>query len=81
LRLRRSCGQLGDGELRWRSAPEDPVLVFERPGPDGAVVCAVNLGESAAIAPTGDLLLASEPLVDGKLPPDAAGWWRLDVGQ
>jgi alpha-glucosidase len=78
LKLRRSAAQLGDGELRWWSAPDESVLVFERPGRDEAIVCAVNLGEGAAVAPTGELLVASEALVDGKLPPDAAGWWRID---
>ncbi len=77
LRLRRCCPQLGDGALRWLSAADDPVLVFERPGQDDAIVCAVNLGEGAAAAPTGELLVSSEPLVEGKLPPDAAGWWRV----
>jgi alpha-glucosidase len=77
LRLRRACPQLGDGALRWWSAADEAVLVFERPGEDSAIVCAVNLGEGAAAAPAGELLVSSEPLVEGKLPPDAAGWWRV----
>jgi alpha-glucosidase len=93
LRLRRSAPQLGDGELRWWSAPDDPVLVFERPHPDApaagstahdapsgatsSIVCAVNLGQHAVPAPTGELLVASGPLVDGALPPDTAGWWSV----
>jgi len=82
LRLRRDCPQLGDGELRWRSDPDDAVLVFERPG-DRSVVCVANLGQHAVAAPEGELLVASTPLVDGVLPPDAAGWWLrpADVGQ
>ena len=86
LRLRRSAAQLGDGELRWWSAPDDTVLIFERPGGDAgtaasgrtsSIVCAVNLGQHAVPAPAGELLVASGPLVDGALPPDTAGWWSV----
>lgn len=93
LRLRRSAPQLGDGELRWWSAPDDAVLVFERPGSNAhaegpgssidaaaatrSIVCAVNLGQHSVPAPAGELLVASAPLVDGALPPDTAGWWSV----
>jgi alpha-glucosidase len=77
LRLRRDEAALGDGELRWRSGPDDEVLVFERPGAAG-VVCAVNISAGATpVRGVGELLVSSAPLgPDGALPPDAAAWWR-----
>jgi alpha-glucosidase len=77
LRLRRDEAALGDGELRWRSGPDDEVLVFERPGGAG-VVCAVNIsGEPAPARGVGELLVSSVELEPGgTLPPDAAAWWR-----
>ena len=79
LRLRRAYPGLGDGSLVWRSAPDDAVLVFERPGgPDGVtVVCAVNQGSDPVAAVDGELLVASGPLIDGYLPPDTAAWWAI----
>ncbi len=78
LRIRRTGKELGDGELRWLSEPDDDVLVFVRPGPpdEPSVICAVNLGDGPVATPAGTLLLASGPLPDGQLPPDTAGWWR-----
>ncbi len=78
LRIRRDRPELGDGELRWLSGPEEQVLVFERPGAPG-VICAVNLGERPVAVPAGTPLLTSEALVDGLLPPDAAGWWLVET--
>jgi alpha-glucosidase len=49
------------------------VLAFRR----GPVVCIANMGESAAPVPDGDVLLASLPVVDGRVPADGAVW--LDV--
>jgi alpha-glucosidase len=79
LTLRRSCPQLGDGELGWWSAPDDEVVIFERPGETSSIVCAVNLGHRPVPTPEGELLVASTPLVDGQLPPDGAGWWRMSA--
>jgi len=81
LRLRRELAALGDGDLRWLSDPDDDLLVFERPGPDGgAVVCALNLSPAPAPAPDlvagRDPILASQPLSEPDvLPPDTAAWW------
>jgi len=47
LALRRRHRALVDGELRFRDAPE-PVLVFERGGDAGRVLCLFNLGGAAA---------------------------------
>jgi alpha-glucosidase len=80
LHLRRQRGELGDGALRWRSAPGEAVLAFERPGRTGtrSTLCVVNLSAEAVPAPVGKPLVVSEPLVDGMLPPDTAGWWDVE---
>ena len=71
LRLRKAHPALGEGGLRWRDVP-DGVLLFER---DPGLVCAVNLSRAAYRLPEHErVLLASEPLPDGKLPVDAAAW-------
>jgi alpha-glucosidase len=62
---------LGDGDLTWRSAPGDEVLVFDR---DPGFACVVNLSASA-VPVDGEVLLASGPLDgDGALPPDTTAW-------
>jgi len=71
LRLRKAHPALGDGALTWREAP-DGVLLFAR---DPGLVCAVNLSDSPYPLPDHErVLLASEPLRDGRLPVDAAAW-------
>jgi alpha-glucosidase len=86
LRLRREHASLGDGDLRWLSAPDDNVLVFERPARDGApaLICALNQGAepvpvpSRGGGPPGQPLIASGPMPeDGMLPPDTAAWWTV----
>ncbi|CAG6916644.1 hypothetical protein PICSAR240_03489 [Mycobacterium avium subsp. paratuberculosis] len=54
----------------WLEATADAVT-FRRPG---GLVCALNSGEQPVPLPPGELVLASAPLLDGKLPPDAAAW-------
>jgi alpha-glucosidase len=62
----------GEQDLAWRDSGQD-VLHFERPGGWHVVV---NLGTSPAPLPTGEVLLASAPLADGRLPGDASAWIR-----
>jgi alpha-glucosidase len=81
LRLRRDHPALGRGALRWLE-PEDP----EEPGdPKGSgllcftrepgFVLAVNLGRAPVPLPAHrEILLASEPVAGGSLPPDTAAW-------
>jgi alpha-glucosidase len=40
----------------------------------GGLRLAVNLGEAVEPLPEGDVLVASGPLDDGRLPPDTAAW-------
>ena len=58
--------------VEWLSAPSD-ALAFRRRG-DGGLGCVLNAGDRPMTLPAGELILTSAPLVDGKLPPDAAAW-------
>jgi alpha-glucosidase len=69
IELRHGRGDLGDA-VEWQEVPEG-ALAFR--GVDG-VVCVLNAGTSPVPLPDGVLLVASDPLVDGALPPDAAAW-------
>ena len=71
LALRHSQPALGGGELTWRPA-EPGVLAFDR---DPGFTCVVNLSDGPVALPHGArVLLSSVPLVDGRLPVDAAVW-------
>ncbi|MDY7099762.1 MAG: glycoside hydrolase family 13 protein [Actinomycetota bacterium] len=63
--------------LEWVDTGDEAVLAFRR---GSGYACVVNLGDTpaaapAAIAALGDPVLASTPLVDGRLPADAAAWY------
>jgi alpha-glucosidase len=73
LRIRHADPALGDGTLRWLDAPPG-VLLFVRE-PDFR--CAVNLSSAPFTLPgDAEVLLASGPLEDGRLPRDATAWLR-----
>jgi alpha-glucosidase len=71
LKMRRERTEFAGDGLDWQAATRD-TLIFRRRG--GGLVCALNAGRRAMALPPGELVLASAPLVDGKLPPDAAAW-------
>ena len=71
LELRRERTEFDGGEFEWLAATPE-LLIFERNG--GALVCALNFDRRPMVLPPGEVILASAPLVDGKLPPDAAVW-------
>jgi alpha-glucosidase len=74
LRLRRTQPELGDGPMSW--LPAGPgVLAFARGA--GGFACVVNLSGAPTALPAGELVLASDPVVDGQLPPDTAAWLRI----
>jgi alpha-glucosidase len=74
LQIRRTEDGLGDGPFAWLPSGPD-ALAFMR-GPSFA--CVVNLGADAAELPAHEeLLLASVPLEEGRLPRDAAVWLRV----
>jgi alpha-glucosidase len=73
LRIRRSEPALQDGPLRWLN-DSFGVLAFARG--DG-FICVLNLSDSAIELPGhAALLLASDPLEQGRLPSDTAVWLR-----
>ncbi len=74
LRLRRTQPELGDGPMSWLPA-EPGVLAFARGA--GGFACVVNLSGSPVALPAGELVLASDPVVDGQLPPDTTAWLRI----
>jgi alpha-glucosidase len=74
LRIRRSEEALGEGRLTWDLDAPDGVLSFTR---DPGFRCVVNLSDASIDLPTGEVLLASEPLTDNKLPVDATVWLKV----
>jgi alpha-glucosidase len=64
---------------RARLVADEAVAVAHLPGDvvdidRGGVRCLLNMGDAAVELPAGEVLLASGPLVDGRLPPDTAVW-------
>ena len=62
----------GPEEIQWLDSPAG-VLAFERPG---GWVCVSNFAAAPVELPEGELLLASAPLEDGKLPAATTAWLR-----
>jgi alpha-glucosidase len=61
-----------EGDFAWRESAAG-TLVFER----GGLVCAVNVDAPELALPDGELLLASEELLEWTLPAGAAAWVRV----
>jgi alpha-glucosidase len=70
LRLRRGRSEFDGIAIEWLDSPDD-VLMFRLLG--GGLVCALNAGDKP-MALTGEVLLASDELVGGTLPPNTAAW-------
>jgi alpha-glucosidase len=71
IAARRGRGVIGEA-VEFLDAPIDAVIIK---GADG-ITCVLNAGSSGLALPPGELVIASTPLLDGKLPPDAAAWVR-----
>jgi len=71
LAIRASEEGLGDGPMTWIDLGKD-LLAFTRPG---NFLCVVNFGDEISL-PTGEVLLSSAPLDNGRLPRDTAVWIR-----
>jgi alpha-glucosidase len=70
IEIRHCRTEFGGLTVEWLDSPPD-VLVFRL---SSGLVCALNAGSGAVALPSGEVLLASGPLVDGQLPPDTAAW-------
>jgi len=76
LRLRRAEPALGDGSMTWLPSAKE-VLAFDR---GGSVRCVSNLSAAAAGLPSHRaVILASDPLDGGMLPPDTTVWLRTEL--
>jgi alpha-glucosidase len=74
IRLRRRDFQYDGNAVEWMETGRDSaVLAFRSAG----VVCVVNTGDTSAEldADLGRLIIASAPLVEGRLAPDSAAWF------
>jgi alpha-glucosidase len=71
LELRRAHPALGDGTLRWLEAPSGALAFAREPG----FALIVNFSAHPVALPEGaEVLIASGPLHDGRVPTDTAVW-------
>ncbi len=70
LALRREQPALGDGPLTWLDAPEGALAFAREPG----FSLLLNVSAEPVELPAGEVLLASGPLADGRLPAETAVW-------
>ncbi|PRB43454.1 alpha-amylase [Arthrobacter sp. MYb23] len=59
--------------LDWVDTGGKDVLAFTRPG---GWLCVTNFGDAPVELPTGEIILASQPLEERKLPAQATAWLR-----
>ena len=71
IELRRTRPEFAGDEVEWYGAPPG-CLAFRRS--EGRLVCALNTTDAPVGLPGGEVLLSSAPLVDGRLPANAAAW-------
>lgn len=69
LELRRHRAEFAEDDMEWLTGPRN-ALLFRR----GGLVCVLNAGRRPLRLPDGELLLASAPVADGRLPASAAAW-------
>jgi len=74
LAARRAHPALGDGTLTWSPSPSGVLSFTREPG----FACVVNLSARPCELPGGRVLVSSEPVTGGLLPPDAAVWLVRD---
>lgn len=71
IELRSTRDEFSGDSVEWYGAPEG-CLAFRRS--TGHLICALNASDAPVPLPPGELLLASAPLIDGRLAPNAAAW-------
>jgi alpha-glucosidase len=69
LELRCTRAEFIGDRVEWLSAPPR-TLIFQC----GGLVCALNTSQGPLALPDRELILSSAPLVEGRLPPNAAAW-------
>nr|WP_240519540.1 alpha-amylase family glycosyl hydrolase [Amycolatopsis antarctica] len=77
LELRQSHPAFTGDHVEWFGAPAGCFALRRHSGDedeDGALICALNTSAAPISLPPGEVLLTSAPMVDGRLPPDAAAW-------
>ena len=70
IELRSSRTEFDGASITWLDTPPGALAFRLR----GGLVCALNAGRRAMPLPAGELLLASDELVNGRLPPNTAAW-------
>lgn len=71
IELRKTRPEFAGAAIEWYGAPPE-CLAFRRVG--GRLSCVLNASAEPVALPGGEVLLSSAPLIDGKLPADAAAW-------
>jgi alpha-glucosidase len=71
IELRKTHQAFSGGELEWYGAPAG-CFAYRRKG--GRLVCVLNASDVSVPLPAGDILLASGPVTDRRLPPNTAVW-------
>jgi alpha-glucosidase len=71
LALRRAGREFEGTVLEWLETPPDALAFRVVPG---GLLCVLNAGARPIKLPPGEVLLASAPLIDNRLPPDTAAW-------
>lgn len=70
LELRGTRPEFAGDTIEWYGSPPG-CLAFRRPG---GLVCVLNTTPNPVALPPGTVVLASAPLIDAQLAPDAAAW-------
>ncbi|MFM1953537.1 MAG: hypothetical protein RL187_746 [Actinomycetota bacterium] len=72
LRLRAEH-RLGSGDLEWLPGFKDAVVAFR----NGSIAVIANTGDDDVTLPEGDVIVTSNPLHEGALPPHTTAWIQL----
>lgn len=74
LRIRRDSDDLRSEDFAWDDLDGGEVLAFRR---GASTLVVVNFGDDPVELPDAEVLVSSAPLVDGRLPGDAAVWLQV----
>jgi alpha-glucosidase len=74
LEIRCARAEFTGNRVEWLAAPRGALIIARGDNGASGLRCALNTGKRPIALPDGELILASAPLVAGKLPPNAAAW-------